>query len=86
MLEQWQITTLEHDLLDYNAWGANAAAEGIYPDAETALKDKAAKCAERMINEHQSNHDVLTGTMAENIATCAAVDGYKNRTERDVEI
>ena len=87
MLENWEIKALEHDLLDYNSWAAHAVKEKIYPDKETALHDKALKCAGRMINMHESTHSSLVAlTTSGKVDACYAKSGYKNRVQRDAEV
>lgn len=84
MLETWEIEVLKNDLLDYDAWAAHTVAEGIYPDKESALKDKARKCKQRMINQHESASGKLAGkTNTEKIEYIVAQPSYKNRIERD---
>lgn len=88
MLKDYEIKALEHNLLDYNAWAIHAVNEGIYPDTETALHAKAARCAERMIKEHESKNSKFSSglTLEEKIDTCHGDVKYKNRVARDAEM
>ncbi len=85
MLEPYEIKALEHNLKDYNAWATHAVKEGIYPDNETALHYKAARCAQRMITEYESLNSKFAANLSseDKVNACNNAVGYKNRNQKE---
>jgi len=83
-LEEWKVTALKHDLIDYNEWAIHAIYVKLYPDISTALTYKAERCAKRMILEYESQYGILYNkTIEDKVLFIAKIDTYLNRKERD---
>lgn len=96
ILEDWEITALEHCLTDYNAWANHNNTSKVFKNMiingqfvaarDYALAYKADRCAKRMVSYYESiANQKITGQTKEKITHIRTQTSYKNRVERETE-